>query len=206
MTMEQFIDMCILAGCDYCDTIRGIGPKRALELIRKHGSIEEALKHLDKTKYPLPDPFPYETVRAFFKKPEVHSLSSSSSFIFSLAWPSPHACVQVTDPEEIDLKWTDPDEEGLLQYLVHEKKFNEERVRKGIEKLKKARTSAVQGRLDGFFKNMGTTTSTSSPKKEDPKGKGVAGRGRGRGAALRGGKAAACTSPLRLLHLLLKDT
>ena len=23
MTMEQFIDLCILAGCDYCDTIRG---------------------------------------------------------------------------------------------------------------------------------------------------------------------------------------
>jgi flap endonuclease-1 len=23
LTMEQFIDLCILAGCDYCDTIRG---------------------------------------------------------------------------------------------------------------------------------------------------------------------------------------
>ena len=26
-------------GCDYCDTIRGIGPKRAIDLIREHKSI-----------------------------------------------------------------------------------------------------------------------------------------------------------------------
>ena len=24
MTMDQFIDLCILSGCDYCDSIRGI--------------------------------------------------------------------------------------------------------------------------------------------------------------------------------------
>jgi len=26
-------------GCDYCDTIRGIGPKRAYDLIKEHKSI-----------------------------------------------------------------------------------------------------------------------------------------------------------------------
>ena len=30
ITHEQFVDLCILLGCDYCDTIRGIGPKTAL--------------------------------------------------------------------------------------------------------------------------------------------------------------------------------
>ena len=39
--------MCILLGCDYCDTIRGIGPKRAVEMIQKHKNIEAVLKHLD---------------------------------------------------------------------------------------------------------------------------------------------------------------
>lgn len=24
LTMDQFIDLCILSGCDYCDSIRGI--------------------------------------------------------------------------------------------------------------------------------------------------------------------------------------
>lgn len=43
----QFIDLCILLGCDYCDSIRGIGPKRAIDLIKQHKNIEEILKHLD---------------------------------------------------------------------------------------------------------------------------------------------------------------
>ncbi len=100
---------------------------------------------------------------------------------------------QVTPGDQVELAWGEPDEEGLLEYLVKEKQFNEERVRKGIEKLKKARGSAVQGRLDGFFSNMGKVTSSPQKKKEEPKGKGVAGRGRGRGkpaAATRGKPAA----------------
>jgi flap endonuclease-1 len=40
-------------------------------MIKKHGSIEDALKHLDTTKYPLPEPFPYEAVRELFKNPDV---------------------------------------------------------------------------------------------------------------------------------------
>lgn len=47
MTMEQFIDMCILLGCDYCETIRGVGPKKAFELITKYKSIENILENLD---------------------------------------------------------------------------------------------------------------------------------------------------------------
>jgi flap endonuclease-1 len=29
LTHDQFVDLCILLGCDYCDTIKGIGPKTA---------------------------------------------------------------------------------------------------------------------------------------------------------------------------------
>ena len=28
MTQDQFIDLCILLGCDYCETIKGIGTDR----------------------------------------------------------------------------------------------------------------------------------------------------------------------------------
>ena len=52
LTWDQFIDVCIMCGCDYCDSIKGIGPVKALQLIKKHGSIEEMLKDLDKEKYP----------------------------------------------------------------------------------------------------------------------------------------------------------
>jgi 5'-3' exonuclease len=49
--MEQFIAVCILCGCDYCSSIKGIGPVRALQLIQKHKTIEAVLKELDPAKY-----------------------------------------------------------------------------------------------------------------------------------------------------------
>ena len=48
ITHEQFVDLCILLGCDYCDTIRGIGPKTALKLIREHKNIEAILDVIDR--------------------------------------------------------------------------------------------------------------------------------------------------------------
>ena len=47
VTMPEFIHLCILMGCDYTGTIKGIGPKSALNLIQKHKSIDGVLKHLD---------------------------------------------------------------------------------------------------------------------------------------------------------------
>lgn len=44
VNMEQFIDMCILCGCDYASNIRGIGAVRALSLIKQHGSLEKVVQ------------------------------------------------------------------------------------------------------------------------------------------------------------------
>ena len=41
---DQFVDLCILMGCDYCDSINGIGGKKGLDLIKNFGTIEEILK------------------------------------------------------------------------------------------------------------------------------------------------------------------
>jgi len=51
-SQPQFIDLCILLGCDYCEKIPGIGPHKAIALIRKHKTIEEILKNIDVKKYP----------------------------------------------------------------------------------------------------------------------------------------------------------
>jgi flap endonuclease-1 len=40
MTHEQFVDVCILSGCDYCPTIPKIGTVRAFQYITQYGSIE----------------------------------------------------------------------------------------------------------------------------------------------------------------------
>jgi flap endonuclease-1 len=70
-TMDQFIDLCILLGCDYCDSIRGIGPSRAVQLLKDYGSIEGVLKSLDPKKYKIPEDWPYEEARKLFQNPLV---------------------------------------------------------------------------------------------------------------------------------------
>lgn len=145
---DEFVDLCILLGCDYCDSIKGVGPKRAFELITKYKSIDEILKHIDKNKYQVPDGWNYEKARELFKQPEI------------------------SDIDTIDLKWREPDEEGLVKYLCGERQFNEERVRNGARKVLKALKTATQGRLDSFFKVLPPTTTLSSQKRkpDDKKG------------------------------------
>ena len=46
MEMFQFIDLCILLGCDYLEPIKGIGPKSALKLAREYGGLKGIVEHL----------------------------------------------------------------------------------------------------------------------------------------------------------------
>lgn len=143
LKQNEFIDLCILLGCDYCGSIRGVGPKRAIDLIRQHRTLDEVLKNIDTEKYQPPTDWDYERARSMFMEPEV------------------------ADPKDIELKWTDPDEEGLVKFLCGDRQFNEERVRNGAKKLIKARTGTTQARLDGFFTL--TTTPNSKRKAEEDK-------------------------------------
>ncbi|CAF97586.1 unnamed protein product, partial [Tetraodon nigroviridis] len=45
---QEFVDLCILLGCDYCEKICGLGPRRALRLIQKHRTIENVLLHINR--------------------------------------------------------------------------------------------------------------------------------------------------------------
>ncbi|EMP25905.1 Kinesin-like protein KIFC3 [Chelonia mydas] len=47
MSQEQFVDLCILLGCDYCGKIWRLGPKKALKLLQQHGTIEQVLQNID---------------------------------------------------------------------------------------------------------------------------------------------------------------
>ncbi|KAK6121059.1 hypothetical protein DH2020_045197 [Rehmannia glutinosa] len=129
LTMDQFIDLCILSGCDYCDSIRGIGGVTALKLIHQHGSIERILESINKERYQVPDDWAYQESRRLFKEPSV-----------------------LTNDDQLELKWTDPDEEGLISYLVNENAFNRDRVTKAIEKIKTAKNMSSRGRFESFFK------------------------------------------------------
>ncbi|KAK8638582.1 hypothetical protein V6N13_137000 [Hibiscus sabdariffa] len=135
LTMDQFIDLCILSGCDYCESIQGIGGKTALKLIQKHGSIEHILQNINKERYSIPDDWPYEEVRCLFKEPLV-----------------------CTNNEQIEMEWSAPDVEGLITFLVNENGFNNNRVAKAIEKIKAAMNKSSQGGLESFLKPVANTS------------------------------------------------
>lgn len=60
LSEDEFIDLSILLGCDYCDSIRGIGPHRAVQLIKEHKTIEKILDNIDKKKYAIPEECTFE--------------------------------------------------------------------------------------------------------------------------------------------------
>ncbi|KAH8290633.1 hypothetical protein KR054_004643 [Drosophila jambulina] len=138
---REFIDLCILLGCDYCESIKGIGPKRAIELINNYRDIETILDNLDTSKYTVPENWNYKVARELFIEPEV------------------------ANAEAIDLKWTEPDEEGLVKFLCGDRQFNEERVRSGAKKLLKSKQAQTQVRLDSFFKTLPSSPSANNAAK-----------------------------------------
>lgn len=84
LTQDQFVDLCILLGCDYCDTIPKIGPKRAFEKIKEHGSIKNFLENDEKVKsgyYKIPDNYVenYTNAANFFKNPPIVTNVTKSS-------------------------------------------------------------------------------------------------------------------------------
>ena len=66
MDVDVFIDYCILSGCDYTETISQIGPITAYNLMKKHKTIEEMLKTIEKCKYT--ENFNYVESRKIFKE------------------------------------------------------------------------------------------------------------------------------------------
>ncbi|MCJ1338943.1 Elongation of fatty acids protein 2 [Bachmanniomyces sp. S44760] len=138
MERKQFIDLCILLGCDYVDPIPKIGPGNALKLIREYGSLEKVVEHIQndpKKKFEIPADWPYKEARELFFNPDVHQ----------------------ADHPDCDFHWNAPNVEGLVEFLVKDKGFSEDRVRSAASRLQKNLKTAQQARLEGFFKPVERT-------------------------------------------------
>ncbi|EPE36001.1 PIN [Glarea lozoyensis ATCC 20868] len=136
MDRKQFVDLCILLGCDYLDPVPKVGPSTALKLIREHKTLENFVEYAQKTgKFAIPEDWPYKDARELFFNPDVR--------------PADH--------EDCEFKWDAPDVDGLVQFLVTEKGFSEDRVRAGAARLQKQLKSGQQARLEGFFKPVPKT-------------------------------------------------
>ena len=71
---HEFIDFCILCGCDYTCTVPKVGPITALKFIREFKRIED----IDFKKFVVPSSFDYQLARSLFVQNEEYTLSVSS--------------------------------------------------------------------------------------------------------------------------------
>ena len=72
ITRDQLVDLAILIGTDFNEGVRGIGPKTALKLIKRYGSLEAFPDDLR-----AKTPRDLETLRNIFLRPEVTSQYST---------------------------------------------------------------------------------------------------------------------------------
>ena len=119
-----------------------------MKLMKRHGSIEVALESLkeEKKKEVILEDFRFEQAREMFKNPEV------------------------TIKDELpELKWTKVDVEALVEFLVTEKSFSEDRVRRAAERANASRGKSAQARLDTFFTVTPKRKVESKPEPQETK-------------------------------------
>jgi len=125
LTREKLIWLALIVGTDYNpDGIPGIGIKTAYELVKSTDDPEKLFKYVGWEKY-YKDIDWRELVEFFLDPPTIKV-------------------------EKIE--WKEPNEEKIVQILVKEHDFNEERVRKAIDELRRSYKKGSQKSILGFLK------------------------------------------------------
>ncbi len=123
ITQDQLIAIAIMVGTDFNPGgIKGIGVKKALNIVKNSKDLEEAFKKAEWDKHYN---ISWQHIFDIFKNMEVN--------------------------EEYNLQWKEPDEEGIIQFLVHERSFSEERIKNYLSKIKKSKAARSQSTLSKFF-------------------------------------------------------
>lgn len=79
INFNEFIDLCILLGCDYIEKIPKIGVKKAVEIITKYRNLETFLEN-ERNKYIIPDNYDYQSVRDIFNYQDESQIKSIKKF------------------------------------------------------------------------------------------------------------------------------
>jgi len=106
ITQNQLVDIAILIGTDFNKGIKGLGPKKSLELIKNTGDIEKALEKIKSAD--SPDYEEIKELRKIFLEPNV--------------------------TDEYSLKWHETDKEKVLNILCDRHQFTRDRVEPFLEK------------------------------------------------------------------------
>jgi len=146
LTMDQFVDMCVLLGTDYCDNIKGIGPKKAYNLISQYGSLEKVLLSLHKNDN-LSDDSTDDTdseddTTKQNKANEKCMIDARNHFKNALKEIDDSEDFVITD-EQLQLRMYQCDE--LMDFMCVKHNFDITRIQTGIN------------RLEGYYKEMKVT-------------------------------------------------
>ncbi len=120
INQEQLIEIGLMVGTDFNAGVKGIGPKKALKLVKEGKTAKDVYKEHGLDIKEL------EFAERIFKNPKI--------------------------TDKYELKWKEPDKNGLIEFLCKEHDFSEERIRTTLEKL--AREYDVHGsqaKLDKWF-------------------------------------------------------
>jgi flap endonuclease-1 len=120
LTYDEFVELCILFGCDYCNTIKKIGVKRAYELILKHKNIESIIKL---KKYDIPEDYNYKTIIDYFKNPPILKIKKN------------------------DIKWLPPNLDLLKDKLLNDYDYNPTNVTNIINTLENGYYNVICGNI-----------------------------------------------------------
>ena len=112
LNYDEFLELCVLSGCDYSDTLKRVGNKTAYKLIREHRGITKVLENVNANKIP-------EGFRKRFDK---------SIELF-------HLYRGYNDTRNFKIVKKPINYNGLIQYLVTENKMDESRITASIKKI-----------------------------------------------------------------------
>lgn len=69
LTYEQFVEFCILLGCDYCDKIKDIHPDEIYQYYYKFKNLDLTIDYLKKNNINVPDVKNYNEIKDYFINP-----------------------------------------------------------------------------------------------------------------------------------------
>jgi flap endonuclease-1 len=122
ISREQLVDIALLIGTDFNEGVKGVGPKTALDLIRKHGSVEGLPADI-RSKLENQN---YEAVRTTYMQPEVTA--------------------------DYAINYGEIDEDGLFEFLCGQRDFSRSRVETVMHRMKAFRRRKGQVELREWFR------------------------------------------------------
>lgn len=133
LTHEQFIELCIILGTDYCSGIKGIGPVQAYTLYKKYGNMDAFLKYIRDIKSRNSDNiYSRCIIPKEFDEPVLFENTIMKRWQVIKEY---YLNAYVKDPSKINLNWKQPNIIGLKNFMLYENDFADDMVNKDINTL-----------------------------------------------------------------------